>query len=606
MSDFIGIDFGTSNCVIAAYVDGKEVIVPLESDGSLKMRTTMFVKDTIVISEEVRSDEIDSEIESIKTMLRNELAEEKKNFQHLSEQIRSLEKTFGARESVEDLPESYRLILNAKERSAKKIERVERDLNDGDSILVKARKLALSAKKVTEKSLSEKIENGELLFGKEAFEAFLSDPESGLLFNSPKNFLGAKLSKQQLQTFEVVITQFLTYLKAKVDEYLACDIKEVVLSKPVNYHSTGDPVVGNLQATRLMKHAAMRAGFDNIEFIDEPIAAALSYESSIRNELNALIVDIGGGTTDLTYASLSPAKVGNVERASDIKAVSGGRFGGIELDKKVGFYVVAPYFGKPTLANKEVPIPYEVFSNIFAIDNLPTLTTFYSKPNKDVLYDWLNKAHNKELFQRVLTIQNYRLSHRVMHSIDIAKQKLSRERTTNLNLRYIDDTLSIPLKRSQLDRSFRDWYQPLEKLLDEIMAHQETPDVIFLTGGMSLSPLVQEALLCKFPDIPQETADAFGSVAKGALLAAKTYYSQDVVPSPGEKQQEVQPDSNQLQSTPDFTDSELSRDEVIANLNVTIQKLKSDNQELKAKLLVVCGELNKIHALVEKTTNSLL
>ncbi|HCE2475718.1 TPA: Hsp70 family protein [Vibrio parahaemolyticus] len=605
MSDYIGIDFGTSNCVIAAYIDGKEVIVPIESDGSLKMRTTMFVKEAIVTSEDINDDELISEIETIKQTLRNELIKEKENFQGLSTQVRAMEKTIDLRKSFEELPESYQLIWNSKERSAKKLERIKGDLADDKSILLKARSLAFSSKKNVEKSLSEKIANGELLFGKQAFDAFLSDPESGTLFNSPKNFLGAKLNKQQLQTFEVVIAQFLSYLKAKVDQYLSRDIKKVVLSKPVNYHSVGDPAVGNLQATRLMKHAAMRAGFENIEFIDEPIAAGLSFENSLDEESSTLIVDIGGGTTDLTYATLSPSKVGNVERSSDIKAVGGGRFGGIELDKKIGFHVVAPYFGKPTSSNKEIPVPYNIFSKIFAIDNLPELTEFYSERNRETLSSWLNKVNNAELFRRVLTIQNYRLSHRIMHSIDIEKQRLSSATTSTLNLNYIEDTLSIPLKRSQLVRSFRDWYQPLDRLLDKIMIGQESPDVIFLTGGMSLSPLVQEALVRRFPEIPQITSDAFSSVAKGALLAAKSYYSQDITPFQVE-QKEVQSSNNEPQPNEHAINSETPKDEIIANLRTTIQKIENENQELKAKLKLAHRELDNIYAIAKKTKSNLL
>ena len=60
---------------------------------------------------------------------------------------------------------------------------------------------------------------------------------------------------------------------------------------------------------------------------------------------------------------------------------------------------------------------------------------------------------------------------------------------------------------------------------DTIKQAQQMPEIIYLTGGMGLSPLVQQALTQRFPDVDISVADAFSSVVFGALLKAKRLFS---------------------------------------------------------------------------------
>lgn len=525
MTDFIGIDFGTSNCVVAGFDrQNKTCLVPLEGD-SPQMRTTMFIKDEEDLHEHIT----DADIElARKTIILNISQDKRRVQQEINDIQMNLKKHKLANSKYGEVlsqehQNSYQLLRDSLNRNKASYKRLD-DMGNNESLLdARARRFALSTKSHKERTIKELISNGEILFGQNAFRSYLADPESGSLFNSPKNFLGVRLSEQKRNTFTLVVTQFMRYIKQRADSYLQNDIKKVVLAKPVNYHNGGNPT-GNEQAIHIMRQAAILAGFDEVEFIDEPVAAALSFEQTLSTQKRALIVDIGGGTTDLTYANLGSSLSGVLDRSSDILSTAGGRFGGMALDRQIGVHIIAPYFGKPTKTNAEIPIPNTTFSGLFAIDDLPTMSEFYSKQNTANLKALSKRVKNPHCFARTLYVQRFRLSHRIMNSIDMTKQALSEKQSVTMPLNYIEKGLAIPLSNNEIQRAFTNWHGQLRKELDGVVKNKEVPELIFLTGGMSLSPLVQKAISSRFPNTPQIQSDAFGAVAKGALVYAELHF----------------------------------------------------------------------------------
>jgi hypothetical chaperone protein len=70
------------------------------------------------------------------------------------------------------------------------------------------------------------------------------------------------------------------------------------------------------------------------------------------------------------------------------------------------------------------------------------------------------------------------------------------------------------------------WLDKMFVMIDEAISDAgKTPDIIYLTGGMGLSPLVQQAINQRYPNTLLSVADAFSSVVFGALLKAKRIYS---------------------------------------------------------------------------------
>ena len=57
-----------------------------------------------------------------------------------------------------------------------------------------------------------------------------------------------------------------------------------------------------------LRSAAQRAGFREVEFQYEPIAAAFDYEQAVRGEEKVLVADIGGGTSDFSIVRVGPER----------------------------------------------------------------------------------------------------------------------------------------------------------------------------------------------------------------------------------------------------------------------------------------------------------
>lgn len=79
---------------------------------------------------------------------------------------------------------------------------------------------------------------------------------------------------------------------------------------------------------RAVKDAAQNAGAREVYIVEEPIAAALGVRLPIREAMGSMIVDIGGGTTDIAVLSL-----GGIVRAKNL------RIAGDKLNQDIVSYV---------------------------------------------------------------------------------------------------------------------------------------------------------------------------------------------------------------------------------------------------------------------------
>lgn len=83
---------------------------------------------------------------------------------------------------------------------------------------------------------------------------------------------------------------------------------------------------------RAVRDAAQNAGAREVFIVEEPVAAALGIRMPIREAIGSMVVDIGGGTTDIAVMSL-----GGIVRAKNL------RIAGDKLNQDIISYVRAEY-----------------------------------------------------------------------------------------------------------------------------------------------------------------------------------------------------------------------------------------------------------------------
>ena len=436
IADFIGIDFGTSNCAVAAWVNNKPtlIVVDQNSENPFKIRSAIYLTH-----------------------------------------------------------------------------------NESGAVSNSAQ--------ANEQTLNDMLNSGDILFGEQGFNAFLLTPDEGRYVNSPKNFLGAKIPKRLLDNFETLVIRFLSYLKQCAEKQLNTTIKKAVIARPVNYHSTMGEL-GNQQAEALMLRAATKAGFEQVEFIHEPLAAAYHFEQKIKQPTKAMIVDLGGGTSDVTFCLLSEEKANKLDRDDDIYATKGIRQGGIMSDKDLAGGVISPLFGRGGRTADGRAIPNMLFFGVYAIDNMPEMSAFYSPDRAKSITEYIFESEDPMALMRLQRVQKQRLTHQLMHAIELAKINLSDQQQTDLSLSFIDKSLALTIGRAQVAETMTGWLEKMFVMIDSAITEAEQqPEIIYLTGGMGLSPLVQQALNDRYPTVDITVADAFSSVVLGALLKAKRLYS---------------------------------------------------------------------------------
>ena len=113
-------------------------------------------------------------------------------------------------------------------------------------------------------------------------------------------YQGTQIFERYYSVGELAKT-YLTLLKERAEEALGDSVEAVTLGRPVKFSESPEQ---DHQAEETLRQAAQEAGFKEVDFELEPIAAALYYEQSITKPQNVVIFDFGGGTLDIAVMRL--------------------------------------------------------------------------------------------------------------------------------------------------------------------------------------------------------------------------------------------------------------------------------------------------------------
>lgn len=484
---YAGLDFGTSNCSIGVWKSNGPELLKLEGE-STRLPSVLYTARPDVRIENIDELELKSRVAAAKRQQTNESKKAK-------EENRSL-----------------------KEFSDAALENIERG--------IMRRELAERAnKKYGSQAISEALyADTEVTFGDEAIRCHIQDPQKGYFIKSPKSFLGSEIQQQHIALFSEVITRMLAFIKVSAEKSIQDEIVSIVLGRPVNFHGSGSQN-GNSQAIGILERAAIAAGFKNIEFLMEPIAAALDFERSISTNQIALVLDAGGGTTDCSMVKIGPSHIHSNERDDSVLGYAGDRIGGTDLDIKLAFRKIMPYLGKDSLLSNGLPIPNTPFWNAIAINDVNAQAQFLSGSTQREIAMYLAQSAEKKKVQRLQHLHKNRLMMRLNRSVELAKIHLSDRNLINLPLRYIDPELVITLSRYDLRESIGRELDVFLSLMKEVEKQAGMkPDVVYVTGGTAKSPIVQEWIRSNYANIEIVVGDAFGSVASGLTTWAHRIY----------------------------------------------------------------------------------
>jgi len=362
-------------------------------------------------------------------------------------------------------------------------------------------------------------------FGLASLRQYVSDPEEVYFVKSPKSFLGANgLKPQQIALFEDLVCAMMLHIRQQAETQLPESINQAVIGRPINFQGLGGDDA-NAQAQGILERAAKRAGFHEVVFQYEPVAAGLDFEATLSEEKRVLVVDIGGGTTDCSILLMGPEWRARQERAASLLGHSGCRVGGNDLDIALAFKSLMPLLGMGGQTEKGIALPILPWWNAVAINDVPAQTEFYSAANGRLLNDLLRDARDAEKVALLLKVWRQRLSYRLVRSAEESKIALSEEAHVTTPLPFISDELATAITQDTLEAALN---QPLQRIIEQVQLalenSNETPEVIYLTGGSARSPIIKKALAETLPGIPIAGGDDFGSVTAGLARWAQVLF----------------------------------------------------------------------------------
>jgi len=364
--------------------------------------------------------------------------------------------------------------------------------------------------------------------GPEAIERYLEtdtfeDEVQGRLIQSLKSYLASK-SFTGTEIFgrryrvEDLVAKMVGDLRKHASEALGFDVTRAVVGRPVEFVNA-NAESDNAFAEARLRDSFLQAGFTDVRFALEPIAAAHTYAENIDREETVLIGDFGGGTTDFSLLRFSSS-----ERT--VLGTTGVGLAGDAFDAKIVHYLVSPALGSDSSARsmgKILPaLPAWVFTSL---ERWHTLSFLRTRQVMEMLRATRKRALEPEKIAALIAVVEHDLGYRLHQAVQRVKIELSSRCETE----FVLETEAVSLREAVTREQFEGWIAPelarmedsLEALLTKTSTEAGQVDRVFLTGGTSLVPAVRRVFTSRFGEGRVVSGEAFTSVAQGLALMAR-------------------------------------------------------------------------------------
>ena len=306
-------------------------------------------------------------------------------------------------------------------------------------------------------------------------------------------------------------TTYLTLLKRRAEDVLGEQIEAVTLGRPVKFSESPEQ---DHKAQETLRQAAHEAGFKEVDFELEPIAAALDYEQTLTEPQNIVIFDFGGGTLDIAVMRLGgPSK-------RKVYASGGVDIAGSDFDRAIIEKRMLPHFGYG-----RVRYHPEIMEMIHAIPDWMALPYLGTPINKNILEKAIHAGTAPIQLKALQGLIYNDLAFTFYNRVEAGKIALSDDGAAIISLEDKDISLWELYTRHQFETDIDHYLVDVEKVLLETIAKSglepESIDAVVKTGGSSNIPLFTEMLTRIFGAEKVKESNAFTSVVAGLAIKAK-------------------------------------------------------------------------------------
>jgi len=362
----------------------------------------------------------------------------------------------------------------------------------------------------------------EYAFGAAAPKALVANGFRGRLIRSIKRHLPSRAFTatriaEKTVTIEELIATLLRVMRERACQHYGADVTRAVLGRPARF--SNDPDDDQLAETRLRK-AAQLAGYKDISFCPEPVAAAYDFASDLTEPKLVLIVDLGGGTSDFTLVRMGVQGFA----PEDVLAVGGVAVAGDALDGALVRRSVAHDLGSTTqykvpFGSNILTMPSDLVEMLCSPADLTLLDRTAVLRRLNGISTGAVDIKDRDKLDKLMVIVEDGVGFDLYEAVETAKRKLSEQDRALVSLDYPGAELSREVTRSTLESSAETPVARILAALDETLAMGNTEhgavDIVCLTGGTSRMPLIEQLVKQRLPRAAVRRLRSFHSVVQG-------------------------------------------------------------------------------------------
>lgn len=374
----------------------------------------------------------------------------------------------------------------------------------------------------------------QVYMGYDAHQKYREPFSEGRFMRSLKRILGTStmLTGTQIRgryiKYEDIIGYFIRHLKEKLDETVGASVVDVVMGRPVHFRdndSNGDEVAQNQ-----LEQIARNVGFKNIGFQYEPIAAAFSHEQQLSSEHLAIVIDIGGGTSDFTVIRLGPKLAHKTDRTDDILANTGIRIGGNDFDRSFAIDKFMPLYGLGTLyrsVDKILPVPNAPYIDLATWS---FVNRAYTPQVLSLMRGIQINAQSPDKISRMMDILKNNLGHTNLDYVEYAKINLSHQDQVIQTLDFLSDCPSVTTNVSEFVNAISNDVSKIQLSMNDCLAAASVKNtdigLVILTGGSTQIPYVSTIVRNTFPNAILSDSNKMASVGLGLAYDAMRRFAE--------------------------------------------------------------------------------
>jgi len=324
------------------------------------------------------------------------------------------------------------------------------------------------------------------------------------------NYPGTQIF-ERYYTLTDLISVYLRALKERAEVILREPIQGVTLGRPVKF---SEDIQRDQKAEDILRQAAYQAGFQEVGFELEPVAAALFYELTLEQPENVLIFDFGGGTLDITIMRLGD------QRNRKVFANNGIGIAGSDFDRTIIEKRLMRHFGKG-----QADLDPDLFELVNAVSDWVALPELSTPPTKFKLERAIREGLAPARLKSLETLIFNDLAFSFYNGVESAKIALSEQGATVIGLQTNHLDIWELYTRHQFEKDIGEHQEKIREVLLQTVADSglepEQIDAVVKTGGSSSIPVFSEMLGELFSFEKVKSSDIFSSVTAGLAIRAR-------------------------------------------------------------------------------------